>query len=62
MNMWQGIGILVGLYTLIGVLRGAIHAKRGVHMDTIYRRDEPGRFWVTAAIYAALTVALFTIF
>ena len=62
MNMWQGIGVLVGLYTLISVLRGEVHGKRGVSMETIYRQHAPGQFWLTIVIYGALTVALFTVF
>jgi hypothetical protein len=48
-------------YRRLCVLRGEIHAKRGVQMDTVYRRNEPRRFRLTAAIYGGLTVDLFTI-
>lgn len=63
MGLFQGIGILVGLYTLICVLRGEVHAKRGpVGMDTYNRQDQPGRFWSTVVIYGVLSVLLLTVF
>ena len=60
--MWQGIGVLVGLYTLFSVLRGEVHARSGMHMETIYRQQKPGAFWMMIVIYGGLTVALFTVF
>ena len=60
--MWQGIGVLSGLYTLISAVRGEVQAKNGMHMDTIYRKNQPGSFWIAIVIYTSMTVALFTVF
>ncbi len=62
MSLWHGIGIVLAGYLLICLLRGEVHAKRGIHMDTLYRNLQPGRYWLTMGIYAVLDIALFTIF
>jgi hypothetical protein len=56
------LGILVGLYTLYAIVKGEIYAKSGISGKTVTRTDSPGYFWVIAAIYAGLGIALLTVF
>ena len=60
--MFKMLGLLVGLYTLYAAVRGEVYAKSGVWGKTISRTESPGYFWVVIVIYAALAVALATIF
>jgi hypothetical protein len=60
--MFELLGALVGLYTLVAALKGVVHAKSGMWGRTISKRESPEQFWTVIAIYGALTVALLTIF
>jgi hypothetical protein len=60
--MFKLFGGLVGLYTLAATLQGEVYAKSGVWGRTISKAREPRYFWAVIAIYAALSIALLTIF
>ncbi len=62
MGLFEGIGFLLACYVVLCVLRGVVHAKRGIHMESLGRDRQPGRFWLVIGIYSALAVALFTVF
>lgn len=62
MTVWQGIGVLVGGYTLSCVLRGEVQAKSGTSWATVCRAHAPGQYWMIIGIYTLLTLALFFIF
>lgn len=56
------LGGVVGLYTLFAAIKGEVYAKSGVSGRLVSKADSPGYFWVVIGIYAALTIALVTIF
>jgi hypothetical protein len=60
--MFKLLGVLVAAYTVISAMRGEVFAKSGVWGRTVTRADSPRDFWTIIAIYAALSVALFTVF
>lgn len=60
--MFKMLGFLVGLYTLYAAINGEVYAKAGAWGRTVSRVDAPAYFWVVIAIYAALSVALVTVF
>jgi hypothetical protein len=60
--MFKLLGALVGVYTLVAALKGAVYAKSGIWGRTISKRESPERFWIVIAIYGALSVALLTLF
>ncbi|HRF83183.1 MAG: hypothetical protein J0L89_08735 [Xanthomonadales bacterium] len=60
--MFKALGILVGLYALYAALTGEVLAKSGPWGRTVSRADSPRYFWVVVAIYAALALALLTVF
>lgn len=60
--MFKALGLLVALYTLYAVVKGEVHAKSGAWGKTVSRAESPEYFWVVIAIYAALALALVTIF
>lgn len=62
MTLWQALGGAVGLYTLYAAIRGRVFAKQGPWGRTIERAESPGYFWAVIAVYAGLSVALFTVF
>ncbi|HSO06385.1 MAG TPA: hypothetical protein VLW45_04050 [Pelomicrobium sp.] len=62
MTLWQALGVVVGLYTLYAAVQGKVFAKHGPWGRTIERAESPGYFWTVIAIYAGLSVALFTVF
>ncbi len=55
-------GVLLAVYTVYAGFVGSIYAKSGAWGRTVSRRDSPSYFWVIVVIYAALSVALVTIF
>jgi hypothetical protein len=61
-GLFDALGIFVGLYTARAAITGEVFAKSGPWGQTIYREERPAYFWTVIAIYAALAVALFTIF
>ncbi len=60
--MFPLLGTLLGLYVLVCVLRGEVHAKRAAWGERIARDAEPGRFWTVIVIYAGLALALAFVF
>jgi hypothetical protein len=60
--MFKMLGVLVGFYTLYAAFRGEVYAKSGPTGRTVSRWDSPRYFWAVIAIYAALSVALLTVF
>lgn len=60
--MFKALGLLVALYTLYAVVKGEVYAKSGGWGKTVSRAEAPEYFWVVIAIYAALALALATIF
>ena len=62
MTIWQGIGALVGGYTLSYGLHGEVQAKSGTSWATVCRAHAPGQHWMIIGIYTLLTLALFFMF
>lgn len=60
--MFKLLGVLVGLYTIYAGMRGEVIARSGPGGRIIHRDSEPRYFWCVIGIYAALSVALLTIF
>lgn len=60
--MFKALALLVGAYTLFAAVTGRVYAKSGVWGRTVSRAESPEYFWVVIAIYAALAVALATVF
>ncbi len=60
--MFEPLGLLVGLYAAYAALRGEIYAKAGPGARRVSRDESPEYFWIVVAIYAALSVALLTVF
>ncbi len=52
----------MGLYAAYAALSGEVFAKSGVWGRTVTKAESPGYFWGVIAIYAALSVALLTLF
>ena len=60
--MFKILGVLVGLYTAMAVVKGEVYAKSGVSGRTILKGQEPRYFLVVIAIYSALSLALLFLF
>lgn len=60
--MFKTLGVLVALYTTYAALKGEVYAKSGVWGRTVSRAESPQYFWVVIVIYAALSIALLTVF
>lgn len=60
--MFRILGVLVGLYTLYAIMRGEVTARDGPGGRTVSRAKSPEYFWVVVVTYAALSVALMTVF
>ena len=60
--MFMFLGIVVGLYTMYAACTGTVYAKRGPGGGVIERADSPRYFWLVIACYAALAIAMITIF
>ena len=56
------LGVLVALYTAHAAFRGEVLARSGPLGRMVTRADSPRYFWVVIGIYAALSVALVTVF
>ncbi len=59
---FQGLGILVFLYTLYSLSSGSVYAKAGAGGRSISRSDEPKEYWGVIIIYFGLSAALFFVF
>jgi hypothetical protein len=60
--MFDLLGLLLGAYTAYAAVTGRVFAKAGAGGVTVDRAERPAYFWAVVAIYAALSVALLTVF
>jgi len=60
--VFQALGVLVALYTAYAALSGEVYTKSGPGGRVVSRAESPEYFWVVIAVYAALGVALLTVF
>lgn len=60
--MFKVLAVLVGLYTLYAAVTGRVYAKSRAWGRAVSRAESPEYFWVVIAIYAALALALATVF
>ncbi len=60
--MFTLLGALLAAYVVYAVASGQVVAKAGVGRRTVRREESPGYYWTVITIYAALAVALFTVF
>lgn len=60
--MFKVIGALLLIYVCYAIATGRVLAKAGVRAREVLREDSPSYFWVVVVIYAALSVALITVF
>ncbi len=58
MSLFDFLGVLLALYTLLAIARGRVHAKDGWRMRELERDDTPVDFWTVIALYALLSLAL----
>jgi hypothetical protein len=61
-SIFRILGLLVALYTIYASVTGEVYAKSGASGRTVSRHESPRYFWTVVAIYAALSMALMTIF
>lgn len=59
--MLKLLGLVVGIYTLISVISGAVHTRGGFKGRRIFRKRESQYFWIVIMIYASVSVALLSI-
>ncbi|HKE96039.1 MAG TPA: hypothetical protein VKB34_17150 [Povalibacter sp.] len=60
--MFKVLGALMAAYTVFAALRGEVYARSGMWGRTIAKADSPRYFWLVICVYAALSVALLTVF
>jgi hypothetical protein len=60
--MFKAIGIAVLAYAAYAAMRGEVYAKSGPAGRVVSRAESPDYFWIVVAIYAALGIALLTVF
>ena len=60
--MFKLLVIVVVVYTVYAVLRGEVVARDGPGGRSVSRMKSPEYFWTVIATYAALAIALLTIF
>ncbi|HET9048087.1 MAG TPA: hypothetical protein VFN29_03875 [Chiayiivirga sp.] len=60
--MFKVLGAALGIYVVIAAWTGRVYIKSGPGGRTVERTQAPGYFWVCIGIYAALAVALITVF
>jgi hypothetical protein len=56
------LGIAVLCYAAYAAMRGEVYAKSGAWGRVVARAESPDYFWVVVAVYAALGIALLTVF
>jgi len=56
------LGVLLAIYVVSCVLGGSVVVKAGLGRRTYQREAQPNMFWLSVGIYAALAIALMTIF
>jgi hypothetical protein len=62
MSMWQMIGLGIGGYVIVSVLRGEVAAKSGSGSKTFYKNINPRAFWGTIVLYTGLALVVFFVF
>jgi hypothetical protein len=60
--MFKLLGVLLAIYTALAAHRGEVYAKHRAWGRTIERDSEPRYFWAVIGVYAALSIALMTVF
>ena len=60
--MFKVLGALVVFYTAYAALRGEVFAKAGPSGRVVSRTGSPRYFWAVIGVYAALGIALLTVF
>ncbi|MBN9304807.1 MULTISPECIES: hypothetical protein [unclassified Devosia] len=60
--MFKLLALAVLFYVGWAILSRKVTIKSGPGWETLSRADEAGRYWLYCGIYAALGVALLTIF
>jgi hypothetical protein len=60
--MFKFIGVGVLVYTGYAAWRGEVFAKAGWRGRVVSRLQSPEYFWIVIVVYAALGVALLTVF
>ena len=60
--MFKALGALLVIYTVYAAVEGKVFAKSGVRGRTVHREESPTYFGIVVGIYAALAIALLTVF
>lgn len=60
--MFKLLGVVLAVYVCHAVATGRVIAKAGAGSREVLRDESPGYYWTVIAIYAGLSVALFTVF
>jgi hypothetical protein len=60
--MFRVLGILLSLYVVHCLLKGAVYAKAGIWGRTIERAADPWGYWGALGAYFALSLAFVLIF
>jgi hypothetical protein len=60
--MFKVLGAILAIYVVFAAMSGEVYAKSGYKGRAISKHDEPRYFWVVIGIYAALSIALLTVF
>lgn len=60
--MFKLLGIAVLIYVVYAIATGTVFAKSGMSGRSVSRAESPRYFWIVVGIYAALGVALLTVF
>ena len=61
-SMFKVLGAVLALYVCYCVFNGRVVAKAGAGSREVLRDEAPLYFWMVVAIYAGLSLALFTVF
>jgi len=56
------LGAVLAVYVCHAVVTGRVIAKAGAGSREVLRDESPGYYWTVIAIYAGLSLALFTVF
>lgn len=60
--MFKLLGAVLAVYVCHAVVTGRVIAKAGAGSRQVLRDESPGYYWTVIAIYAGLSLALFTVF
>ncbi len=60
--LFNGLGVLLAIYTIYATSQGEVFAKSGAWGKTISRMDSPKYFWTVIAVYSLLSMSLLIIF